>query len=95
MPGCVLEPQRLVSRSGGINDLIKNDSTNGLVRGAGRLVYLKRYIGGVWQNMLVCAPPSSTGQICVGFIQSKVCQYRLLLTDCSRASGERSATTHP
>jgi len=75
-----------------INALVKNFSANDLVRGSARSVYLQRYIGGVWQNMLV-RTTSSTGQFTVGFIQPKVFQYRLLVTETSSAWGGRSGST--
>jgi len=75
-----------------INALIKNWSSNDLVRGSGRTVYLQRYIGGVWQNMLA-RTANSTGQFTVGFIQPKVYQYRLVATETSTAWSGNSAST--
>jgi len=77
-----------------INALIKNYSNSyaGLVRGSGRSVYLQRYLNGAWQTMLV-RTANSTGQFTVGFIQPKVFQYRLIVTETSSAWGGRSGST--
>ena len=77
-----------------INALIKNYSNSyaGLVRGAGRSVYLQRYLNGAWQTMLV-RTANSTGQFTVGFIQPKVFQYRLIVTETSTAWSGRSGST--
>lgn len=83
------------SRSGTavyINGLVKNDSKNGLVRGAGRSVYLQRYLNGAWQTMLA-RTANATGQITVGFIQPKVFQYRLIVSATSTAQSGRSGST--
>jgi hypothetical protein len=77
-----------------INALIKNYSNSyaGFVRGSGRSVYLQRYLNGAWQTMLV-RTANSTGQFTVGFIQPKVYQYRLMVTETSSAWGGRSGST--
>lgn len=83
------------SRSGSavyVNALVKNDSTNGIVRSAGRSVYLQRYLNGAWQTMLM-RTTNSTGQFTVGFIQPKVFQYRLIVTATNSAYGGRSGST--
>jgi len=83
------------SRSGSavyVNALVKSDSMNGLVRSAGRSVYLQRYLNGAWQNMLI-RTTNSTGQFTVGFMQPHVFQYRLIVTATSSASGGRSGST--
>jgi len=65
---------------------------NGLVRSAGRSVYLQRYLNGAWQTMLI-RTTNSTGQFTVGFMQPHVFQYRLIVTATSSASGGRSGST--
>ena len=75
-----------------INALIKNYSANDLVRGGGRSVYLQRYLNGTWQTMLM-RTANPTGQFTVGFIQPKVYQYRLMVTETSSAWAGRSGST--
>lgn len=76
-----------------INGLIKQASPAGaLIRAAGRQVYLQRYLQGHWQNMLV-RTSSATGQLSVGFIQTTVYQYRLLVLRSASAAAATSAST--
>ena len=78
------------SRSGSavyVNGLIKNyagGARPGLVRGAGRVVYLQRYLPSGWQTML-SRTATSTGQISVGFIATTRLQYRLVVSETSAA----------
>lgn len=76
-----------------INGLIKQATmAPTLVRGAGRVVYLQRYLNGAWQNMLY-RTSNSTGQLAVGFIQTKAYQYRLLVLRSSTGASTTSAST--
>lgn len=77
-----------------INGLLKNYSSSaaGLVRGGGRTVYLQRYIGGGWQNML-SRVTLADGTMTVGFIQNKVFQYRLLTPESATIWGGNSVST--
>jgi putative pyrroloquinoline-quinone binding quinoprotein len=78
------------SRSGSavyVNGLIKNyagGARPGLVRGAGRVVYLQRYLPSGWQTML-SRTATSTGQISVGFIATARLQYRLVVAETGAA----------
>jgi hypothetical protein len=83
------------SRSGSavyINGLVHQWTRYGMASPGGRQVYLQRYINGAWQNMLV-RTTNSAGKITVGFIQTHVFQYRLIVTATSSASGGRSDST--
>jgi hypothetical protein len=76
-----------------INGLIKQATmAPTLARGAGRTVYLQRYLGGTWQNVL-SRTSNSTGQLSVGFIQNTVYQYRLLVSHSSTGASATSAGT--
>ena len=62
-----------------VNGLVHQKSSAGqLIASAGRTVYLQRYLNGRWQNVLA-RTTASHGQLSVGFIQSTVYQYRLLV----------------
>jgi hypothetical protein len=83
------------SRSGRavyINALVHEATSNGMVSPGGRTVYLQRYLNGTWQNMLA-RTTNSAGHITVGFIQTKVYQYRVLATETSSAWGAYSGST--
>jgi hypothetical protein len=83
------------SRSGNavfINGIITKNSSAGVVRSAGRLVYLQRKIGGVWQTM-GSRISNVAGRLSVGFIQPRADQYQLIVTGTSTALSSRSAVT--
>ena len=86
------------SRSGSavyVNGLIKNYAggpRSGLIRGAGRVVYLQRYLPSGWQTMLSRAA-ASTGQMAVGFISTTKLQYRLVVSETSVAWNATSAAS--
>lgn len=77
-----------------VNTLVKQYSgpDSGIVRGAGRVSYLQRYINGAWQNMLA-RTANSTGQWTVGFVQPKVYQYRIVTTESTTAWNGSSGST--
>lgn len=75
-----------------INGLIKQNAPSGVVRSAGRSVYLQRYINGGWQNMLM-RKSSTTGQLAVGFVQTRAFNYRLYVTASTTASVAASGKT--
>ncbi|MEO6699874.1 MAG: S8 family serine peptidase [Jatrophihabitantaceae bacterium] len=77
-----------------INGLLKNYSNTaaGLVHPTGRLMYLQRYLNGGWQTMLSRAA-NSAGKMTVGFIQTKVYQYRLVTVESATAWSGTSAST--
>lgn len=83
------------SRSGRvvhINGLIKRNSSVGIVRSAGRAVYVQRHVGKVWQTMLL-RTSNSAGRISVAFVQASAYQYRLSVAGTGTALGARSAVT--
>lgn len=65
---------------------------HGVLSPGGRQVYLQRYINGAWQNMVV-RTTNSAGKITLGFIQTKVYQYRLVTKETSTAWSGTSAST--
>ncbi|HEX4726409.1 MAG TPA: hypothetical protein VH298_01340 [Jatrophihabitans sp.] len=70
-----------------MNGLIKNyagGARPGLVRGAGRVGYLQRYLPSGWQTML-SRTAGSTGQLAVGFIASASHQYRWVVAETGTA----------
>lgn len=75
-----------------INGLIKQQVGSVITRSAGRTVYLQRFIGGHWANVL-SRGTDSNGQMAVGFIQSTVYQYRLYVLATPTATAAISATT--
>lgn len=77
-----------------INTLIHqySSSFNGVASGAGRVSYLQRYNAGTWQNLLA-RTSNSTGRWTVGFIQTKVYQYRIVTLETGTAWGTHSAST--
>jgi serine protease len=75
-----------------INGLIHQATRTGVTNAPGRAVFLQRYIGGAWQNMVV-RTTNSVGRISIGFIQPTVYQYRLVVTAASTAWGAQSGST--
>jgi hypothetical protein len=76
-----------------VNGLVQQRTPTGqLLRSAHRTVYLQRYLGGRWQNVLARST-DNYGQLAVGFIQSTVYQYRLLVLPAAAASGATSGST--
>jgi hypothetical protein len=76
-----------------INGLVQQRApTAQLIRGAGRTVYLQRYLDGHWQNVL-SRITDNNGQLAVGFIQSTALPYRLLLLPTATAAGATSSTS--
>jgi hypothetical protein len=76
-----------------INGLVHQKSSSGqLIGSAGRTVYLQRYLNGHWQNVLA-RTSNSNGQLSVGFIQSAVYQYRLLVLPTANTAGTASGST--
>ena len=83
------------SRSGSavfINGIITRNSSAGVVRSAGRSVYLQRHVGAIWQTM-GSRTSNLAGRISVGFIQPRAYQYRLLVAGNGTALGATSAVT--
>lgn len=75
-----------------INGLVHQWTPSDLGSGSGRQVYLQRYIGGKWQNIAV-RTANARGQFVLGFIQTKVYQYRLVTTETSSAWSGASVST--
>lgn len=75
-----------------INGLVHQWTSYGMASPGGRQVYLQRYINGAWQNMVV-RTTNSAGKITLGFIQTKVYQYRLVTKETSTAWSGTSAST--
>jgi hypothetical protein len=77
-----------------INGLFKNysNSAAGLARGAGRTVYLQRYLNGAWQTML-SRTTLADGTMAVGFIQNTVYQYRLVTLESATIWSGNSTST--
>ena len=75
-----------------INGLVKQQVGSTITRSAGRTVYLQRFIGGHWQNML-SRTTDANGQMAVGFIQNTVYTYRLYVLASATATAGASATT--
>jgi len=75
-----------------INGLVKQQVGSVITRSAGRTVYLQRFIGGHWANVL-SRGTDSNGQMAVGFIQNTVYQYRLYVLASPTATAATSATT--
>jgi uncharacterized protein YkwD len=96
-PVCATSASVASSRGGQavyINGLLKlSGPTTGLmVRPSGRAVYLQRYLNGGWQNMLL-RTTDAYGRLAVGFIQTRVFQYRIVVPATSNASRAASAST--
>ena len=75
-----------------IHGLAEQWSSNDLAAGAGRTIYLQRYLRGAWQTILA-RTTTSTGQLTVGFIQTNVFQYRWVVPATGSAWGAYSAST--
>lgn len=75
-----------------INGLVKHWAGAGqLVRSPHRLAYLQRYLNRGWQNVLA-RTTDSNGQLAVGFIQWKACQYRWVVLSAPGLTGAYSAS---
>ena len=75
-----------------INGLVKQQAGRIITRSAGRTVYLQRFIGGHWANVL-SRRTDANGQMAVGFIQNTVYSYRLYVLATATATAAISATT--
>jgi hypothetical protein len=75
-----------------VNGLVKQQAGSTIVRSPGRTVYLQRFIGGTWQNML-SRTTNATGQMAVGFIQTHPYAYRLYVAASATASSATSGST--
>jgi hypothetical protein len=75
-----------------MNGIITRKTSVGVVRSAGRLVYLQRNTGGVWHTM-GSRISNVAGRLSAGFIQPRAYQYRLIVTGSSTALSARSAVT--
>jgi uncharacterized protein YkwD len=96
-PLCATSAYIASSRAGQavyINGLIKlSGPTTGLmVRPSGRAVYLQRYLNGGWQTMLL-RTTDAYGRLAVGFIQTRVFQYRLVVPATTNTTPAASAST--
>jgi hypothetical protein len=83
------------SRSGSavyINGLVHQWASYGMTSPGGRQVYVQRYTGGAWQNIAV-RTTNSTGSMTIGFVQTKVYQYRLVTKESTTAWSGTSAST--
>ena len=69
-----------------------SSSWNGVASGVGRVSFLQRYNAGTWQNLL-SRTGNSTGRWTVGFIQSKVFQYRIVTLESGTAWAASSGST--
>ena len=61
-----------------INGLIKQRDAHGAIRSPGRTAYLQRQLGSGWQTMLL-RQANAMGELTVGFIQTRVYRYRLVV----------------
>ncbi|MFN2517599.1 MAG: GH25 family lysozyme, partial [Jatrophihabitantaceae bacterium] len=79
-----------------INGLVKQGSATGIIRSAGRTIYLQRNLGGSWQTMLSRVTDGS-GVFTVGFVSVTDYQYRYVVTASETAAATTSgvATTTP
>jgi hypothetical protein len=75
-----------------INGLVKQQVGSTITRSAGRTVYLQRFIGGHWANVL-SRTTDVNGQMAVGFIQTTVYSYRLYVAASATATAAISGTT--
>jgi hypothetical protein len=75
-----------------INGVVDRNSAVGVVRSAGRSVYLQRHVGSAWRTILLHLS-NSTGRISFGFVQPGAYQYRLIVAGTSTVSSARSAVT--
>jgi hypothetical protein len=74
-----------------INALIHQYGDFGPGVGAGRAVYLQRYLPTGWQTMLM-RTANASGKIVVGFVQRAVYQYRVVAAEDSSHFGGYSAS---
>jgi hypothetical protein len=83
------------SRSGTVvhvGGLLHQWSSNDMISPSGRRVYLQRYTGGAWHN-LVGQTSNSAGRVSFAFIQRVVCQYRLTVAESTTAWSAASSST--
>ncbi|HJQ01188.1 MAG TPA: fibronectin type III domain-containing protein [Jatrophihabitans sp.] len=75
-----------------INGLVKQQVGSTITRSANRTVYLQRFLGGHWTNVL-SRTTDANGQMAVGFIQNTVYTYRLYVLASATATAAISGTT--